>query len=124
MDTPSFKEDHISQIPALQILQNMGYQYLTPEEALQLRGNKTTNVLLDDVLRKQLKEINSIKVSATKTSIFSNENIERGILALKDLPMNEGYIHACESAYNLITLGKALEQSIDGDKKSFPKKDK
>jgi type I restriction enzyme R subunit len=48
MDTPSFKEDHISQIPALQLLQNLGYQYLTPEEALQLRGNKTTNVLLDD----------------------------------------------------------------------------
>ena len=119
MNTPSFKEDHISQIPALQLLQNMGYKYLTPEEAMQLRGNKTTNVLLEDVLRKQLKEINSIQVSASKTSIFSNENIERGILALKDLPMNEGYIHASESAYNLITLGKALEQSIDGDKKSF-----
>ena len=92
MDTPSFKEDHISQIPALQLLQNMGYQYLTPEEALQYRGNKTTNVLLEVILRKQLKEINSIRVSASKTSIFSNENIERGILALKDLPMNEGYI--------------------------------
>ena len=119
MDTPSFKEDHISQIPALQLLQNLGYKYLTPEEALQLRGSKTTNVILEDVLRKQLKEINSIRVSANKTSIFTDENIERGILALKDLPMNEGYIHASESAYNLITLGKALEQSIDGDKKSF-----
>ena len=119
MDTPSFKEDHISQIPALQLLQKMGYKYLTPEEALQLRGGKTTNVILEDVLRKQLKEINSIRVSANKTSIFTDDNIERGILALKDLPMNEGYIHASESAYNLITLGKALEQSIDGDKKSF-----
>jgi type I restriction enzyme R subunit len=119
MDTPSFKEDHISQIPALQLLQNLGYQYLTPEDALLLRGGKTTNVILEDVLRKQLKEINSIRVSANKTSIFTDDNIERGILALKDLPMNEGYIHASESAYNLITLGKALEQSIDGDKKSF-----
>ena len=119
MDTPSFKEDHISQIPALQLLQNLGYQYLTPEEALLLRGGKTTNVILEDVLRKQLKEINSIRVSANKTSIFTDDNIERGILALKDLPMNEGYIHASETAYNLITLGKALEQSIDGDKKSF-----
>ena len=119
MDTPSFKEDHISQIPALQILQKLGYQYLSPEEALQLRGNKTSNVLLEDVLRKQLKEINSIRVSTNKTSIFTVDNIERGILALKDLPMNEGYIHACESVYNLITLGKALEQSVDGDKKSF-----
>jgi type I restriction enzyme R subunit len=119
MDTPSFKEDHISLIPALQLLQKLGFLYLTPDEALQLRGNKTTNVILEDVLRKQLKEINSIQVSATKTRIFTRENIERGILALKALPMNEGYIHACEAAYNLITLGKALEQSIDGDKKSF-----
>lgn len=119
MDTPSFKEDHISQIPALQMLVNLGYSYLSPAEADRQRSGKTTNVLLEDVLRKQLKEINSIRVSATKTSIFTDENIERGILALKNLPMNEGYIAASERAYNLLTLGQALEQSVDGDKKSF-----
>jgi len=119
MDTPSFKEDHISQIPALQMLVNLGYTYLSPAEADRQRGSKTTNVLLEDVLRKQLKEINSIRVSATKTSIFTDDNIERGILALKNLPMNEGYIAASEKAYNLLTLGQALEQSVDGDKKSF-----
>ena len=119
MNTPSFKEDHISQIPALQMLVNLGYTYLSPAEADRQRGGKTTNVLLEDVLRKQLKEINSIRVSATKTSIFTDENIERGILALKNLPMNEGYIAASEKAYNLLTLGQALEQSVDGDKKSF-----
>ncbi|MCZ8367954.1 type I restriction endonuclease subunit R [Flavobacterium sp.] len=119
MDTPSFKEDHISQIPAIQMLVNLGYTYLSPAEADRLRGGKTTNVLLEDVLRKQLKEINSIRVSATKTSIFTDENIERGILALKNLPMNDGYIAASEKAYNLLTLGQALEQSVDGDKKSF-----
>ncbi len=87
MDTPSFKEDHISQIPALQMLVNLGYAYLSPAEADRQRGSKTTNVLLEDVLRKQLKEINSIRVSATKTSIFTDENIERGILALLfDIP--------------------------------------
>jgi type I restriction enzyme R subunit len=119
MDTPSFKEDHISQIPALQLLQKLGYTYLSPDEALELRGNKTTNVILEKILRTQLKEINSIRVSSTKTSLFTDANIEAGILALKDLPMNEGYISACEVAYNRITLGKDLEQSIDGDKKSF-----
>jgi type I restriction enzyme R subunit len=119
MDTPSFKEDHISQIPALQMLVNLGYTYLSSAEADRQRGGKTTNVLLEDVLRKQLKEINSIRVSATKTSIFTNENIERGILALKNLPMNEGYIAASEKAYNLLTLGQPLEQSVDSDKKSF-----
>jgi type I restriction enzyme, R subunit len=119
MDTPSFKEDHISQIPALQLLQKLGYTYLSQDEALELRGNKTTNVILEKLLRTQLKEINSIRVSSTKTSLFTDANIEAGILALKDLPMNEGYISACEVAYNRITLGKDLEQSIDGDKKSF-----
>lgn len=119
METPSFKEDHISQIPALQMLVKLGYTYLSPLEAERLRGGKSTNVLLEDILRKQLKEINSIRVSAHKTSLFTDENIERGILALKNLPMNEGYIAACEKAYNLLTLGQALEQSVDGDKKSF-----
>lgn len=119
MDTPSFKEDHISQVPALQMLVNLGYTYLSPTEADRQRGGKTSNVLLEDVLRKQLKEINSIRVSATKTGIFTDENIDRGILALKTLPMNEGYIAACERAYNLLTLGQALEQTVDGDKKSF-----
>jgi type I restriction enzyme R subunit len=119
MNLPSFKEDHISQIPALQFLQKLGYTYLTPEEAEELRGNKTGQVILEPILRKQLHEINSIQVSSTKTAIFSDANIENGIQALKDIPMNEGYIAAGKKAYELITLGKALEQSIDGDKKSF-----
>lgn len=120
MDTPSFKEDHISQIPALQLLQKLGYTYLSASEAEKLRGGKTTNVLLEDILRKQLKEINSEKrISSTKTTYISDANIENGIRALKELPMNEGYIAACETVYNLITLGKAFEQSFDGDKKSI-----
>ncbi len=50
-NTPSFKGDHISQIPALQLLQNLGFTYLTPEEALEIRGGKTTGVLQESVLR-------------------------------------------------------------------------
>ncbi len=120
MNIPSFKEDHISQIPALQTLQKLGYIYLSPAEAERLRGGKTSNVLLDDVLRKQLKELNSEKrISSTKTIYVSDANIENGIRVLKELPMNEGFIAASEAAYNLVTLGKAFEQSFDGDKKSI-----
>jgi type I restriction enzyme R subunit len=120
METPSFKEEHISQITALQFLQNLGYTYLSKEKALAKRGNKTTNPLLEDILRERLKVINAEKrISSTRTTYLSDANIENGIQALKDLPMNEGYISACEAAYNLLTLGKALEQSVDGDKKSF-----
>ncbi|MGD9630681.1 MAG: type I restriction endonuclease subunit R [Pyrinomonadaceae bacterium] len=120
MDVPSFKEDHISQIPALQMLQKLGWNYLTPTEVDRLRGGKTTNVLLDDILRKQLKAINSEKrISSTKSTYVSDINIENAIRELKELPMNEGYIAACETAYNLLTLGKAFDQSFDGQKKSI-----
>ncbi len=37
-ELPSFLEDHIAQIPALQLLQNLGWEYLTPAEAVSLRA--------------------------------------------------------------------------------------
>ena len=49
----SFQEDHISQLPALMLLEKLGYTYLTPDEALAMRGGKTSNELLEEVLRNQ-----------------------------------------------------------------------
>jgi type I restriction enzyme, R subunit len=46
MELPSFKEDHISLIPSLQMLMKLGYLYLRPDEALEARGNRSSNVLL------------------------------------------------------------------------------
>jgi len=71
MDTPPFKEDHISQIPALQLLQKLGYTYLSQDEALELRGNKITNVILEKLLRIQLKEINSMNGRSKTRSVES-----------------------------------------------------
>lgn len=115
----SFKEDHISQIPALMLLEKLGYTYLTPNEALAMRGGKTSNVLLEDVLRSQLRRINSIRVNRNKEELFSEQNIENGVLAMRNIPMEGGYLSGNEAVYNLLTLGKAFEQSIDGDKKSY-----
>lgn len=115
----SFKEDHISQLPALMLLQKMGYSYLSPDEALLLRGEKTTNVLLEPVLREQLRKINSISLVGGKNEPFSEQNIENGIEAIRNVPMQEGFLAGNEYVYNLLTLGKAMEQSIDGDKKSY-----
>ncbi|QDO95278.1 type I restriction endonuclease subunit R [Formosa sediminum] len=117
MRTPSFLEDHISQIPAIQLLINMGYNYVSPEQALEWRGNKKSHVLFENILKTQLKKINSIQRKG-KNYEFSDANINTAILALKDLPINEGFLNANAAFYDLITLGKAMEQSIDGDKKS------
>ncbi len=118
MDTPSFIEDHISQIPALQLLMKMGYQYLTPQEALEARGNRYSNVLLETILKDQLQEINKIEYR-NKEFKFSETNINTAILALRDLPLQDGYNAANKFFYELITLGKSLEQNVLGDKKSF-----
>ena len=119
MSLISFKENDISQHPALELLQEMGYQYLSPDDALALRGGKTSNVLLEDVLREQLKELNSIRKGKYKEVRFSEQNIENGVIAMRNVPMEGGYLSGNEAVYNMLTLGKAFEQSIDGDKKSY-----
>ncbi len=118
MELPSFKEDHISQIPALQMLMKLGYRYLTPDEALEARGNRSSNVLLETILKKQLKEINKIEYKG-KEFPFNDTNINTAILALRDLPLQDGFMAASQAFYDLVTLGKSLEQNVLGDKKSF-----
>ncbi len=119
MERISFKENDISQRPALELLQKLGYQYLSPEEALELRGGKTSNVLLEDILRQQLRNLNSIRIGSHSEARFSEQNIENGVAAMRNVPMEGGYLNANEAVYNMLTLGKAFEQSIDGDKKSY-----
>ena len=115
----SFKENDISQIPALELLKKVGYKYISPEEAFEMRGEKTSNVLFEEVLRQQLRELNSIRIGSHSEARFSEQNIENGVIALRNVPMEGGYLNANEAVYNILTLGKAFEQSIDGDKKSY-----
>lgn len=114
----NFKEDNISKVPALELLQKLGYTYISPDEALAMRGGKMSNVLLEDVLRNQLRELNSIKADGYKVARFSEQNIENGVTAMRNVPMEGGYISGNEAVYNMLTLGKAFEQSMNGDKKS------
>ena len=58
--TPLMKEDHISQVPALQLLQDLGWTYLTPSEALAFRGGRTSSVILDGILEQRLRAMNRI----------------------------------------------------------------
>ena len=119
MSLISFKENDISQRPALELLQALGYKYLSPDDALALRGGKTSNVLFEYVLRQQLRKLNSIRIGNHSEARFSEQNIENGVIAMRNVPMEGGYISGNEAVYNMLTLGKAFEQSIDGDKKSY-----
>ena len=112
-----FNEKYLSQIPALQQLINLGYHYLTPEQALTERGGRSANVILEGVLRQQLKKINRINYKGGEY-LFSEENIQTAIQKLKNIKF-DGLQKTNETIYDLITLGSAMEQTIEGDSKSF-----
>ncbi len=114
----SFKEDHISQIPALELLIKLDYQYLSPEDADRERGGKSSNVLLENILENQLRKLNTIHYRGEQYA-FSNHNIQNAIKALKNFPLKDGLITTSEKVYDLITLGKSFEENIKGDSKSF-----
>ena len=117
MDSFRFNEKHLSQIPALQLLANLGFRYLTPAEALAMRGGRLANVLLEDVLRDSLKRINRIQHKGD-SYLFSEENLQTAIQRLKNVKY-DGLLKTNEVVYDLLTLGVALEQSVEGAVRSF-----
>src|SRR5213075_1326623 len=110
--TPSFQEDHISQVPALQLLQNLGYTYLRPQEVHLERKGKLSNVLLEGILAQQLRKLNRISSRGGQHE-FTEGNIQAAIQALKDIPF-DGLVRTSEKIYDLLSLGKSLEQTIEG----------
>jgi type I restriction enzyme R subunit len=117
METFHVDEKYLSQIPALQVLVNLGYRYLSPAKALNARGGKLGNVLLEEILREQLKKMNRIQHKGG-SFLFSEENIQSAIQRLRNVKY-DGLLKTNEVVYDLLTLGIALEQSIEGDLKSF-----
>ena len=116
MSDQTFKEEIISQIPALHLLMQLGYQFLTPEEALHLRGGKEGNVILTDVLRDWLKQHNTIYYKGQQVA-FTDSNISLAIQKLTDEPY-DGLYRSNETLYELLTLGTSLTQTINDDNKS------
>ena len=117
MALPSFQEKFISQLPAVALLQKLGYKYLSPEEALEARGDRLGSVLLDKILTDQLRNQNAILFRGRKYP-FSEGNIFAAVQALKDI-VNDGLLPTNEKAYDLLCMGKSLQQSVEGDTKSF-----
>ena len=115
--THHYAEKHSSQIPALQLLANCGYEILTREQVLQERQGKYNHVLLENILRKQLQRLNRIRYKG-KEYPFSEANIEDAIQKIKNVKY-DGLQKTNEAVYDLITLGTALEQTIEDNRKSF-----
>jgi len=110
-------EDISSLLPALTVLQNLGYTYLPPDEALRLRGGKRSRVVLESVLAEWLRTHNSFTAKG-ETHRFSEANIQRAVAELSQRPFDALYTTA-QAFYDLLTLGKSLEENVGGDRKSY-----
>jgi type I restriction enzyme R subunit len=111
---PETKETLSSQLPALQVLMAMGYEYLPPEEALKLRGGQTAEVLLREVLIEELRK----RRFNWKGQDYplSNNAIDEIVRQLASPGLGEGLLVANERLYDRLTLGITVTEFIDGKK--------
>lgn len=112
-----YSEDNISKYPAIELLCKLGFEYISPEECMAQRGS-LYDVLLKDILRKQLNAINQFEFGGI-TYKFTADNVEKAIKDL-DEPLTDGLVRTSEKIYDALMLGKSyLEKLSDGTSKSF-----
>ena len=116
-ELPSYLEKVQSQIPALHLLIQLGWQYLTPEETVNLRGKKLGSTILEPILVDHIRSNCSFGFKGD-VHPFTENAIQNAVQALKGFRAT-GSTYQHEQAYDLLCLGKSVPQTIEGDTKSF-----
>ena len=109
MDKSAYLERNASQQPAIELLQAMGYTYISPTDCALQRGSHY-HVLLKDILRGQLRKLNRYTYGGTENE-FSAANIERAIEEL-DEPLTDGLVRTSEKIYDALLLGKSYPEIV------------
>ncbi len=117
IETPSYLEKVQSQLPALQLLIEMGWDYLTPEDCVRLRDGRLGSAILEPLLIQHIREQCSYEFKG-RTHPFTENAITSAVQALKAFRAT-GAMHQNEQAYDLLCLGTSVPQTVDGDTKSF-----
>ncbi len=113
MDHNPYLEVNASQKPAIELLQSMGYTYISPEDCEKQRGSKY-HVLLKDILRGQLRKLNRYAYAGVENE-FSAANIERAMDEL-DEPLVDGLVRTSEKIYDALLLGKSYPEIVGAGK--------
>ena len=96
-------EKKVSQEPAMQVLEKLGY---TPISQSENKAKRTTlsDVILKDILEQKLSEINKYEYNEREYA-FSANNIGQAVKDI-NIPLISGLISTNEKIYDLLTLGK------------------
>ena len=113
--TPETKEEYSAQIPALQLLRALDWQYLSAADCFAARGSNQEVILagvLVEELRKRRFEYKG------KSYPLSTNAIDQIVRELSTVGLHEGLATANEKLYNKITLGVTVTEFVDGKKHS------
>ena len=112
-----YSEQITSQQPAIELLKSLGYNYLSTEEA-QKQRKSLFNVILSDILKQKLIELNTYEYKSKKYK-FSEKNINQAVKDL-DEPLTDGLVKTNERIYDHLLLGRSYQEDLpDGSKRSF-----
>ncbi|QWB96212.1 type I restriction endonuclease subunit R [Mycoplasmatota bacterium] len=109
MNKQGYDELNISQIPALELLDSIGYKIIKPEDAELMRGN-LYSVILKPILKERLQKINSYEYKG-QTHPFSEKNIQKAMRDI-DISLSDGLIKTNEKVYDVLTLGKSYQEVV------------
>ena len=115
----NFDEAKQSQLPAVELLVNMGFKYLSRNDIAHQRDMDNSKFILKDIAFNKLREINSYEYKE-KVYKFSDKNIHDVIEELDNIPV-EGLLDTSKSVYHMImsVAGKTIKEFIDGKNQSF-----
>lgn len=114
--TPKFQEEYSAKLPALTLLTNLGWSFLSPELALAARVGKADEVVLRQVLRSELQK--RTFTFAGKSYPLSEKAIDNLIAEVCSPALNEGLLTANERLYNHLLYGISVTEFVDGKKAS------
>ncbi|MCK9506189.1 MAG: type I restriction endonuclease subunit R [Porticoccaceae bacterium] len=111
-----FQEEYSAKLPALTLLTNLGWSFLSPEQALTARGGKQAEAVLRQILRAELQKRTFI--FAGKNYPLSEKAIDSLIAEVCSPALNEGLLTANERLYNHLLYGISVTEFVDGKKAS------
>lgn len=111
-------EKHVSQVPALVLLANLGWEILPSSECERLRG-RTSRVLLESVATEQMLKFNRFTVRGVERSFDPADAAEALRQLRPDPSVQKGLVGTNQDLHERLTLGATIRKTVDGDTKSY-----
>ncbi|WP_192455555.1 type I restriction endonuclease subunit R [Acinetobacter oleivorans] len=113
---PKIQEEYSAKIPALTLLCNLGWSFLSPSQALVARDGKQDQVVLRQILRHELSKRTFI--FAGQEYPLSAKSVDNLISEISSPALNEGLLTANEKIYNHLLYGISVTEFVNGKKVS------